>query len=48
MKLFKQDGPYLKIFLMNHYDVSRVEFGINCYLHDFTSFFELQSKDEYI
>ena len=33
-KLYKDEGPYLKALFLNVYDVTHVDFWINCYLAD--------------
>lgn len=31
-KIFWVEGPFVRIFMMNQYDISHIEMAIDCYL----------------
>ena len=48
MRLYKQEGKYLKLALMNQYNSSRYVGVVDLYLSQYSEFFKELSKNEYM
>ena len=45
VKLFRKEGPFITVYVMNQYNVSVVEEVIDCYLSDYEYYFKKLNID---
>lgn len=48
VKLYKQEGKYLKLALMNQYDPDKFVGVVDCYLTEYSEFFKFLNENEYL
>lgn len=48
IRLYKQEGKYLKLAMMNQYDTDKFVGVLDCYISQYPEFFKQLSENEYL